>query len=79
MKKYLFAVQDQNGREVLAAEIETDKVSDVTATISDGKVSLEREGEEITSLEVTEGQVLTLHRWPADDKLSEPVSKPITE
>ena len=75
MKKYLYAVQDENGREVLAAEIETDKVSSVSAKLEDGKAVLEFNGEKVTEADVREGASLKLHRWPADDKLSEPTSK----
>ena len=78
MKKYLYAVQDENGREILAAEVETEKVSRVTAERQDGEVVLLLDGEKITSAPVPDEKVVRLHRWPSDDKLSEPVSKPIS-
>ena len=75
MSKYLYAVQDANGREALAAEIETDRVSEVTARIKDGKLELLKGKDVVVDIEAAPETEYNLHRWPADDKLSEPVSK----
>jgi hypothetical protein len=77
MKKYLYAVQDENGREILSAEVETDQVSEVTAKAIKDEVVLRVKSEEVARAAFSADQKLQIHRWPADDKLSEPVSKKI--
>lgn len=78
MKKYLYAVQDENGREVLAAEVETDKVSSVKATFDGDEIVLQKDGDTVAKAPAEPARTYRLHRWPADDKLSEPVSKTVS-
>jgi len=76
MKSFLYAVQDQNGREIVSAVVEVEKVGDVTASVKDNLVTLSTPG--LDQVErVPKGAELTLHRWDADDKLAEPVSHPV--
>jgi len=78
-KSYLFAVQRESGHEVVSATLEVAKVSDVTARRNDetAKVELVKGRTVVATSDATAtaDEVLTLHRWPADDKLAEPVSK----
>jgi hypothetical protein len=80
MKSYLYAVQRESGHEVVSATVEVKKVGDVEAQhMPNGLVRLVHDGEVVATGDsvVDEGEKLSLHRWPADDKLSEPVSKPV--
>lgn len=73
--EYLYAVQDDGGREICAAVIDTDRVSDVTAVqTDDGTVAILLTGDEVVTGRVPDGKQVMLYRWPADDKLSEPQS-----
>lgn len=74
MKTYLYAVQDDNGRELLAIEAEVEKVSEVKAAFDGGDIVLLKGKTEITRAAADDSKTWTLHRWPADDKLSAPVS-----
>lgn len=78
MASYLYAVQDQNGREVVSAHVDVEKVSDVHAELVGDQVVLAFEDLIIEQGDYwpTTGQ-LTLHRWPSDDKLATPVSHPV--
>lgn len=79
-KHYLFAVQRASGHEVVSADIETAKVSDVEAQWQDnGSVRLVHAGEVVATSAsfVDAGEELTLHRWVAKDKLGTPVSKKV--
>lgn len=81
MKTYLFAVQRSTGHEILNATIETSRVSDVKVELDDaGIVVMTNAGEEVgrSADPVEPGETVQFLRWPADDKLSEPVSKPLT-
>lgn len=78
MKAYLYAVQDDNGREVCSATVEVDKVSEVTAEFSGEYILLLHNGKQIGDAEdAVRDASYTLHRWPADDKHSAPVSHPV--
>lgn len=75
--EYLFAVQDQNGREVIAVKAEVDKVGDISAAIQDDKLNILYRGDVIgTATDLPEGPLM-LHRWKVKDKLAEPVSKSV--
>ena len=78
-KSYLFAVQRESGHEVVSATLEVAKVTEVTARRNDETAKVELvKGKEVVAVSddtATADEVLTLHRWPADDKLAEPVSK----
>lgn len=83
MASYLYAVQDQNGREVVSAHVDVERVSDVHAELveseaaGDTGAALYFEDIEIDRGSAN-GQVeLTLYRWPSDDKLATPVSHPV--
>lgn len=77
---YLYAVQGSTGREIVSASVEVEKVTDVTARISevasdDFDVELVFEDIVLDSRPVGGDRPtdLVLLRWPADDKLSTPV------
>lgn len=79
-KRYLFALQDQTGREITSAYVETDKVGDVTARLNEDRslAFLEHKGEEINRGSVASSvEEVVLLRWPAEDKLSTPVRKTV--
>lgn len=70
-KNYLFAVQDETGREIVSATVEVEKVSEVYALLEDGQVSLQQKGILLEGPEyISEGTELTLYRWDADDKVN---------
>lgn len=73
MTSYLFAVQTREGREVVSTSFDVDKVSTVSAVVDGERVVLRHDGDELAS-GVDPGGDLRLHRWPADDKLSDPVT-----
>lgn len=78
-KPYLFAVQDSNGREVCSVTYETARVGDVLTKIEDGRVHIGTKADgSLADGPAVEGMTYTLHRWPTDDKLGEPVSKPVS-
>lgn len=78
-KSYLYAVQDQDGRELLSWQGEVEKVGDITAEHRIAQIALVQEGTGTLALgDVVEGFDYTLYRWPADDKLAEPVAHRIT-
>jgi hypothetical protein len=77
---YLFAVQRPSGHEVVSAELDVAKISDVEAQrLDDGTVRLVHNGDVVAlgSSIVDPGEELTLHRWPKGKKLEEPVSHPV--
>jgi hypothetical protein len=76
-KRYLWAVQTEDGREVISAMAEVAKVGDVTVTV--GKKGLViKHGDEVIASEPKppEGD-LYLHRWPANDKNGTPVTRKV--
>ena len=78
--RYLLAVQDDNGRELVSGYAEVAKVGDISATVDEhGKVII-RDGETVIAEggEADQDTVLTLHRWEAEDKLGKPVSKKVS-
>lgn len=76
--EYLFAVQDSNGREVVAWQGPA-KVSAVTASSpKPGQVVIKAGDRTVAKADdVDPAAELTLHRWRADDKLAAPVSRPL--
>lgn len=78
MTQYLFAVQDENGREVVSWKGDVDKVSEVEASEDPNGVVVISHGGEVVAEATRDGDgSLTLHRWPADDKLAKPVSRAV--
>ena len=85
-RAYLFAVQDENGREVLSATIDgLERVSEVSAYERHNEaddsytVVIDWNGVEVDFADSSLTSELTLHRWPADDKLARPVSHKVAE
>lgn len=78
MSTYLYAVQDSQGREVCSAKVDVERVSEVTAHLDGDRVVLfgEERGE-LGSGPAVQGETYTLYRWPADDKLANPVRHPV--
>jgi hypothetical protein len=79
-KKYLFAVQRASGHEVVSATLEVAKVSDVEAQhLDSGLVRIVAAGDVVATSAsyIDAGEELTLHRWVADDTLTEPVSSKV--
>lgn len=77
MADYLFAVQDVGGREIVSHQGSVSKVGDVTVEHVSNKVTLLVAGKEVDSALWEGTGDLMLHRWPAEDKLSAPVSHPV--
>lgn len=78
MPSMLYAVQDENGREVVSAHVDVEKVSDVRAVYEPGNVvSLVFEDLVIEQAPHSGDSPLTLYRWPSDDKLADPVERPV--
>lgn len=80
-KAYLFAVQTESGHEIVAAKIETPKVSTVEAhRLANGLVTITNDGDVVETSKIhTQGdEELTLYRWPAHDKTGKPVAKKVT-
>ncbi len=72
--RFLFAVQDSTGRELVAQYYEVEKVSTISATF-DGQTVKLLDSETVIGWNTpgnAEGD-LWLYRWEADDKLAEPV------
>jgi hypothetical protein len=78
MAHYLFAVQAA-GREITHAYAEVAKVSQVSAHCADGQVQIVHDGDVIATGAYTGGSPLVLARWPADDKLADPVIHPVKQ
>lgn len=82
MSKYLFALQDETGRELASGYADLKKVGDVVGTVESG-LAVIRNGKDViaTGREVDDDTQMTLHRWeikdPAD-KLGKPVSKKVS-
>jgi len=79
---YLFAVQDKGGREICSWKGPVEKVGDVQVERKGSAVNMVvPDGEDMLKLvasgEADPNQSLVLHRWPADDKLSVPVSRSV--
>ncbi len=79
MASYLYAVQDNQGREIVSAHVDVEKVGDVTARKDPEYDTVELVFEDIV---IEQGRYdgegsLTLCRWPSDDKLAEPVKHPV--
>lgn len=77
MPSFLYAIQDEQGREIVSAHVDVEQVSDVTAVRSGDTVDLTFEDIVIETGDYFEDGQLTLHRWPSDDKLAAPVSHPV--
>ena len=77
MPSYLYAVQDDNGREVVSAHVDVEKVSDVEAHRQDGNVQLRFEDVVIEETPYDVDSLLTLFRWPSDAKLADAVERPV--
>jgi len=73
MKHFLYAVQTEEGRELWSATLEVTRVSDVQAYTRDGDLIVEHEQHRMFKLDNAGETEMTLLRWPADDKLAEPV------
>lgn len=81
MSSYLFAVQDQTGREITSWTGDVERVSDVFATQLDKDhvvIGLDGEGVSEPGFVPADAGKLTLYRWPADDKMSKPVAHPVS-
>ncbi len=76
-QSYLYAVQDDQGREIVSAYVEVENVSDISAHRDGDTVELRFEDIVVEAGEYTGDGRLTLHRWPSDDKLAQPVSHPV--
>lgn len=78
MPSHLYAVQDRNGRELVAAHVDVERVSDIQATVAhhDGQDYVQLVFEDVVVAEAphTGQEGLTLLRWPSDEKLGHPVS-----
>jgi hypothetical protein len=77
-KSYLYACQDETGREVCSVYLEPEKLGDVEASCDDARenVSIRHNGEVVASGVIpSAAEGLFLHRWDADAKLSDPVTK----
>jgi hypothetical protein len=72
---YLWAVQNNEGRELMVWRGAA-KVSDVRVVRENGQIRL-MNGDEVVAYEPDDGAEYTLHRWPIEDKLAEPVSTPV--
>lgn len=77
MRTYLFAVQDDAGREVCSGEAKLDRVSEVSAVKVDDTVVRIVRGDEIVAAGESSLPLAELHflRWPAQAKESTPVRK----
>jgi hypothetical protein len=74
MTSYLYAVQDSEGREVVSAHVDVEKVTDVHAERENDEVRLMFEDVVVeTGTTRADPGSLVLLRWPSDDKLSDPV------
>jgi|1185.fasta_scaffold706295_1 hypothetical protein len=78
MTRFLFAVQDATGHEITSTYADVDKVSEVTTRYEADTVDIIRGGEVLATGHYSGEDPLTLHRWNADDKLTDPVSHPVT-
>lgn len=76
MTEYLYGIQDENGREVCSVTLEVEP-GEVHATRVNDVVSIVHLTEVVAQGNHEGDGTLTLHRWPADDKLSEPISAPV--
>jgi hypothetical protein len=76
----LYAVQDANGREVVFWKGDVDKVSEVEARAVKGHVELVRGEEILARNDIGDRDPATFRflRWPADDKLAQPVTHKVT-
>jgi hypothetical protein len=77
-KSYLYAVQDDTGRELCSVKLEPEKLGDVTAKCNEEKDSVQiflRDAVVATGSVPGYAEELHLHRWPITDKLANPVSK----
>jgi hypothetical protein len=72
MKHFLYAVQTEEGRELWSATLEVVRVGDVQAYTRDGDLVVEHEQHRVFKLDSAPATMFLL-RWPADDKLAEPV------
>ena len=81
MPSYLYAVQDDQGREIVSAHVDVEKVSDVTAVIDrrgdEDVVELRFEDLVIEGAVIDGGEVLSLCRWRSHDKTAAAVCRPI--
>lgn len=75
--KYLYAIQDSEGREVCSVEIEPTRVRDVAATYdpTTETARLFFQGEEMVSGSTAgAGEKLTLVRWKVKEKDGKPIA-----
>lgn len=77
MASYLYAVQDDQGREIVSAHVDVELVGDVTAKREGDTVDLNFEDVVIETGDYFGEGALTLWRWPSDDKLAAPVGHPV--
>jgi hypothetical protein len=75
MNEYVWAVQDRDGREIIAWRGRVAKVSDARAVADGATVRLVVDGT-ARAAGPYNGDVsdLTLYRWPGRDRLADPVS-----
>ena len=74
MPSFLYAIQDQDGREIVSAHVDVEQVSDVTAVKAGDTVDIVFEDIVIETGDYFDEGKLTLYRWPSDDKLATPVA-----
>lgn len=81
MPSYLYAVQDDQGRELISEHVDVEKVSDVEARFAhrgdQDVVQLHFDGIVLKEADVDGGEVLSLCRWPSHDKTATAVCRPI--
>jgi hypothetical protein len=78
VKSYLYYIQDEDGREVVSATVEVERVSEVSAVRAGEHVALHQAGAGSVAVgEYAGEQQLTLYRVPSDDKLARPVAHPL--
>jgi len=78
MASYLYAVQDAEGREIVSAHVDVEKVTDIKAAREEGQVRLHFEYIDVVDPAADPGGELSLCRWPSDDKLADPVKHPVS-
>lgn len=77
-KSFLYAIQDDTGREVCSIHLEPEKFGDVEANCDEPRetVSIVHNGDVVASgLIPSAAEGLFLHRFPSDNKLADPVTK----
>jgi hypothetical protein len=83
MPSYLYYVQDRQGREIVSAHVDVQKVSDVSAYLLHSEASddliavLAVDDLELASRSTNGEADVTLYRVPSNDKLATPVAHPV--